>query len=215
MAAALAQVKRDLGPRAVILRTRTVKSGGLFGVGARPVVEITAGEDKNLLPPQDERGSIPLAPAKPVASRCAGDPKDGAKGVAMQISVPRAAEAATTLAVQQELREIKSLVQLLAERQNQAELAEIPAELRQAYVNLIQNEVAEELASDFICRLRDGRRDDRALDPATVNEFLVQQVARIMSPSSPIQPARKSGRCKVVALIGPTGAGLSFVGPED
>ena len=125
----------------------------------------------------------------------------------MQIPGPPAADAATTLAVQQELREIRSLVQRLADRQNQVELAEIPSELRQAYVTLIQNEVAEELASDFICRLKAGRSDDRALDPATVNEFLIQQIARVLSPSSPTQPARESGRCKVVALIGPTGVG--------
>ncbi len=39
---ALAQVKRDLGPDAVILHTRTQKVGGVLGLGARSVTEITA-----------------------------------------------------------------------------------------------------------------------------------------------------------------------------
>ena len=39
---AFALVKRDLGPKAVILHTRTYKHGGLLGVGGRTVVEITA-----------------------------------------------------------------------------------------------------------------------------------------------------------------------------
>ena len=43
---ALAQVKRRIGPRAVIVRTRTFKNGGVLGIGARTVVEVTAREDQ-------------------------------------------------------------------------------------------------------------------------------------------------------------------------
>ncbi len=42
MADALAEVKKDLGSEAVILHTRTFKSGGVAGIGAKSVVEITA-----------------------------------------------------------------------------------------------------------------------------------------------------------------------------
>lgn len=42
MADALADVKRELGPDAVILHTRAVRRGGVMGVGARPLVEVTA-----------------------------------------------------------------------------------------------------------------------------------------------------------------------------
>ena len=44
MADALAEVKKDLGRDAVILRTRTYKVGGVLGVGAKNVVEITASD---------------------------------------------------------------------------------------------------------------------------------------------------------------------------
>lgn len=45
MAGALAEVKKDLGPDAVILRTRNYKSGGTLGFGGKTVVEITAARD--------------------------------------------------------------------------------------------------------------------------------------------------------------------------
>ena len=45
MSEALAKVKKELGPDAVILHTRTVSRGGVLGVGARPIVEITATAD--------------------------------------------------------------------------------------------------------------------------------------------------------------------------
>ncbi|MHC5112898.1 MAG: flagellar biosynthesis protein FlhF [Planctomycetota bacterium] len=42
MAHALAAVKRDLGPDAVILNTRSYKRGGILGIGSRTVFELTA-----------------------------------------------------------------------------------------------------------------------------------------------------------------------------
>jgi flagellar biosynthesis protein FlhF len=42
MAEALGTAKRDLGPDAVILETRTFKRGGLLGVGRRTIFELTA-----------------------------------------------------------------------------------------------------------------------------------------------------------------------------
>lgn len=45
MSEALAKVKKELGPDAVILHTRTLRRGGVLGVGARPIVEITATAD--------------------------------------------------------------------------------------------------------------------------------------------------------------------------
>lgn len=49
MSDALAKVKRDLGRDAVILHTRSLKRGGLLGIGARSIVEITATADAKVL----------------------------------------------------------------------------------------------------------------------------------------------------------------------
>ena len=50
MAEALEKVKKELGPQAVILHTRTLRKGGVMGVGARTIVEITASLDPRTLP---------------------------------------------------------------------------------------------------------------------------------------------------------------------
>lgn len=50
MAEALAKVKQEMGSAAVILHTRSFKRGGLMGLGARAVVEITAGADVKVAP---------------------------------------------------------------------------------------------------------------------------------------------------------------------
>ena len=198
MAGALAKVKRDLGQRAVILRTRTVKSGGLFGVGARNRVEITAGEEMPYLPAQPTGEVAPArsAVAAPIPARVTGPI---AEAPVPQPPVPAA--------FQRELQDIKSLVQRLVQTQSRDSLSHLHPQLHQAYTRLIQNEVAEELAADFIGRINDRQTDGRPLDPATIKELLVQQFARVLAPGAPIQLTRKHGRATVVALVGATGVG--------
>jgi len=48
MAEALEQVKRGLGSDAVVLHTRTYKRGGVFGLGAKTCVEVTAADGREL-----------------------------------------------------------------------------------------------------------------------------------------------------------------------
>lgn len=48
MAEALAQVREDLGSHGVILHTRTFKRGGVFGLLAREMVEITAAHSRDI-----------------------------------------------------------------------------------------------------------------------------------------------------------------------
>ena len=55
MAQALAEVKKDLGPEAVILHTRTYRVGGVMGMGARNMVEITASADAGVVRPKRVR----------------------------------------------------------------------------------------------------------------------------------------------------------------
>ena len=60
---ALAQIKRELGPDAVILHTRNYKAGGVLGVGASSITEITATSSMTLAEraprPSRHRGSAP------------------------------------------------------------------------------------------------------------------------------------------------------------
>lgn len=48
MAEALAVVKRDLGQHAVVLHTRNTKRGGVLGLGAKTVVEVTAADGREV-----------------------------------------------------------------------------------------------------------------------------------------------------------------------
>lgn len=84
---ALVEIKRDLGPDAVILHTRQFKAGGLLGLWARPIVEITATSASNIAPRHDKPGPRPSrdtgAPMSPRAARAAASGHHGANGSAL------------------------------------------------------------------------------------------------------------------------------------
>ena len=52
MSVALSLVKRELGPDAVVLHTRSYKRGGFLGVGAKTVVEVTATNGQQMARPR-------------------------------------------------------------------------------------------------------------------------------------------------------------------
>lgn len=62
MAQALAEVKKDLGSAAIIVNTRSIRAGGFAGLGAKPIVEITASAAGPANPPQPRAG-LPRPPA--------------------------------------------------------------------------------------------------------------------------------------------------------
>lgn len=70
MAQALAMVRKDLGAQAVIVHTRSYRTGSWFGLGGRPVVEITASSDA---PADSPRGSLgSTSQKKPLVDRRSG-----------------------------------------------------------------------------------------------------------------------------------------------
>ncbi len=76
MAAALTLVKRELGDQAVILHTRTYKRGGIFGLGAKAVVEITAADDAPVGRRPDKSpavGRLSQTARRPAQEPAAGD----------------------------------------------------------------------------------------------------------------------------------------------
>ncbi|MBX3403535.1 MAG: flagellar biosynthesis protein FlhF [Phycisphaeraceae bacterium] len=87
MAEALALVKRDLGPGAVILHTRSVRVGGILGWRARTAVEITAADEATVRPrraaiaPQSVRSPAPaFVPSATAVAAYRGMAGAGAEG---------------------------------------------------------------------------------------------------------------------------------------
>ena len=195
MAEALDRVKRGLGRDAVILQTRTVRKGGLFGLGGREIVEITASTEVNVMP----RPARTLTPARNEALVKLFEkdrPQPGQPGQ------PRP----DSLMLKDELAAIRQMVGDLVRQNRSAKMPELPEELFEAYMHLLESEVADELARQIIQSLRSQMSGQESADRRRVRDALVDCISRMIPTAGGVK-LEPSDRARVVALVGPTGVG--------
>ena len=256
MPQALAQVKHHLGPDAVIVQTRSYKRGGILGLGARPVVEITArSADSLALPPRPRSAAHRLQRLYEVASgstclptRTTGSPKaavlERRPRVAVAAETDRMASASvsngpalrtnlesglartagnktngrmpscsadarsvsTDAQIGGEISEIRQLVENLVREQRQLHEPQMPEQLFDLYLSLIQREVADEIARDMIEKIQCDMTGNQLSSVDVARQKLVQIMDGMINTTGPICP-NLDGTARVVALVGPTGVG--------
>lgn len=198
MAEALASVKRELGRDAVILQTRTIRRGGMFGLGGREIIEITASTDVNVAP-RPVRSSRP----DPLA-RMFGQSRPTVAPAAPLAESPKAM--AEVGGVKEDLTAIRQMVNDLVKQARSAKMPDLPEELFAAYVELLESEVAEELARQIVGSLRGQLTGEELADRQRVRTALVECISRMIPTAGPVK-FEATGRARVVALVGPTGVG--------
>jgi flagellar biosynthesis protein FlhF len=183
MAAALARIRADLGPDAVILHTRSLEERTARG-GRTGWVEVTAAVDAPAAAGRREAASNDAAadPARPSARSGAARPE------------PPAADGTGA--------QLEAMHRILLDLQaGQAPAAGIPAALRGVYRRLCRQEVPTATAKRLVLGLpaprRTGDRDaaDTRLEDSLARAFRVRGL-----PPTGREP-------RVVALVGPTGVG--------
>ncbi len=215
MAEALGQVKHVMGHGAVILHTRTYHTRYMLGLRRREIVEITAGRGTGLRPRRPAQRPAQLqqkleqqvfppralvaASAQPTIVR---DPIANGRSILEQ----PAAGTAVMLNLTQEMATLKGMVKTLHNDIRHTQAPQVPEELFEHYLGLIQSQVAEELASDIVKTLQKNLRPEHLSQPQFVREKLAEQLEKLLPTSGPIVRTKAVGP-HVVALIGPTGVG--------
>jgi len=224
MREALLQVKEELGPEALILRTQKIK-GSLLGGTER--WEVTAGlEDRFFANPASEAppvantaygpGSRRIAPAAAEFPKGRSETDRNSTAIsrdefrALQDgieSVRKAAEAPTRAmaAVRDEVGQLKSVVSMLADHwKDQAAAIPVSPSVLPWYRRLLSSDFAEDLSretcEEAALALREAGRDD----PAWVRAAVLRSLASRM-PCAPLRLAR--GRNQRLLFAGPTGVG--------
>ena len=217
---ALAEVKRALGPQAVIVRTRTFRRGGVFGLGAHTVVEITAGcaapADAPRRTPAAHRllqtyaaPAPPTAHERPAALAAPAPPRT-------TLSTPGAAPAPalswqslqTNAAreIHDQISDLHHLVENLVKEQRRLHAPQMPEQVFDVYLDLIQREVADEIARDLICQAQLDLTGNQMASAEVVRQRVVDVLDRMIATAGPIG-RNLDGSARVVAFIGPTGVG--------
>ena len=194
MSEAISRVKQELGRDAVIVRTRNVRKGWLWGwLGGRRLWEVTASGN-----PQAPRGGEGNYMPSPQPVRKEARP---------------AGAAPPPDAMSQEVGRIRQIVEALLTMQARPRPQETPSELAQLRVQMARQEVSEELSEEMLSELSLQLTGQELAQDVTVRQRLQEIIARRMIStdlSAAGGPANRKGRNggpRVSAFIGPTGVG--------
>jgi flagellar biosynthesis protein FlhF len=225
MPQALALVRHELGPEAMVLHTRELNASllGRMFLGRQYEIAATPGGGASQhgveleLATADSIGrhteysvlsteyrvpstSAPARQSKQLAPR----PPAAAGGYDLTAySQPAVRGAQSAASLDSNLAEFSSLVEQLRARRP-APQHEMPAALFDAFTDLIEADVDEQLARELVDRLRSEPRLD-ATDPLAARARLAHMLEAELRVSGPIPATPGAGR--VVALVGPTGVG--------
>lgn len=195
MAAALAKVKRDLGRDALILHTRTVQEGRWFGLRRKKFVEIIASDGRGILPAPRARGSLPEGK------------QDHGAGMHDVSPSPAVADAVhDTAHLLEEVGELKALVGQLLVESRQGRLRGARGALFSIYQQLVENQVAADVATSLVHRVREELGPGQLDDPEVIRGRLKEYIASMVPATGPIDLEGRP-RPYIVCLIGPTGVG--------
>ncbi len=201
MAEALARVKSALGAEAVILHTRTVQHRRWLGLRRSELYEITAGKGVNVA----VRRSVPERPVPNLKARSTPAAASiAAKGRSL-LETP-AVQTVALNGLTQEVTQLKTMMKELVSQVRTAKSPNVPEELFEHYMNLVENFVADELAVEIMKSLQKQLRPEMLSDPKIVRQRLAEHLEKLIPSAGPIARTKTVGP-HVVALIGPTGVG--------
>src|SRR5258706_12403430 len=189
MAEALYQVKSAMGNDAVILHTRTYWRRRWLGLRRVKIVEISDGAGLQTAR-RDERRPLTRQPAAPPPAAVAAKTPSAAP---QQLLQTPAASNAVILGLSQDLGALKNMVLDLVKQSRAQSNPDVPEELFDHYMNLIQNQVANELAEEVIKNIQGTLRPEHRKNPEMIREKLAEQLEKMMHAAGPIVRKKGSG----------------------
>lgn len=200
---ALDMVRRDLGPKAAVLQTRDVRTGGLFRLmpGMRRV-EITASASVNVPSRMPRRARAGLDLSQASGLDLSAPPELSPPPVSLDESEPRTAFRNELTG---RLSDLHSMVEDLCRRSPRGASKELPGALFSIFTDLIEAGVGEDLARELVERVQNDLAAQELADPNLVKAALSRMIEGELTVSGPLQV--QPGRRRLVALVGPTGVG--------
>lgn len=201
---ALALVRRELGPDAAILRTREVRTSRLFGLLPGPrKIEVTASAGVNV--------PSRLPPVEPPRDAMGRNRTDfGEAGLSLEVPNAETRSLAfrgetPVLEVRNRLESMEHMLHELCRRNGSQSGYDWPDSLFRLYTDLIDADLSEEEARDWVERVRSDALRDRIEDVSILKSRIGRMLESELAVCGPIRLSR--GQRRVAALIGPTGVG--------
>jgi len=208
MAEALSRVKSTLGPEAVILHTRTVQHRRWLGLKRIELFEITAGRGMNVVHRSVPKEAAPNTRSRSLPPRTIPTNLQAAKAATpgKALLESPAVQNVALMGLSQEVGALKNMMKDLVSQVRHQKTPNVPEELFDHYMRLVENFVADELAMDLVKAVHKQLRPELLSDKKLVSEKLAEHLEKLIPTSGPIVRTKTTGP-HVVALIGPTGVG--------
>lgn len=107
--------------------------------------------------------------------------------------------------VKYQMNDLHSMVEDLCRRSSKSPQNDLPESLFRIFTDMIEAEMAEDVARDLIQRATLGLPSSAADNAAEVHERIIRLVEDEIHICGPIRPVR--GQRRLIALVGPTGVG--------
>lgn len=217
------QMKKELGPEAIVISSRKVTRGGPFNFLGKDEFEVTGALDEAPAAAQNTyRRRAPAAPAQferqLERSRATLDEEhalEGLRRIAEQFGERPAEEPRTTgrrrgdpaelVELRSDIEDVKGTLKAIVEQLKYQRMPPLPDMLQKAYGTLVQHDVDEKLAADIIQAVYARSNQDHIANRSYLEKQLLATIAGFIPTAGAEKPRRK--RTRVIALVGPTGVG--------
>jgi len=236
------QMKKELGPEAIILHTRKLPKHSLIKSLGREQVEITAATDEQTHLKESFIPALPGALARrnsaeqdagvyskknvkqtynTVMNQAMNQVSEEEENVVESLkkmtesfeqqipSVQKAAsssvrETSDIVQLKSDVEDIKSLLHHVAQQLQYKHFGELPGTLKEAYINLLQQDVDEKYALTLANSVMKRIQPDQISSRSVVEQVLLQSISHAIPVAVKGKQQKKN---KVVVLVGPTGVG--------
>jgi flagellar biosynthesis protein FlhF len=201
---ALELVRRELGPSAAVLHTRELNSGLVRRMLFGRKYEVAASVGVNVPSRLPEAGTGSWGLGAGHFSPSSG-PQPVAPSPQPQFDYRSQYRDDFRQQVAGQLDELHAMVEKLCQRAASAPAHDLPEALFHAFTDMIEAEVDETVARQWIDRIRQSRDFLELTDPLLVKARVAQLLEDEIRVDGPI--VADTDKCRVVALVGPTGVG--------
>jgi flagellar biosynthesis protein FlhF len=208
---ALETVRRELGPAASVLHTRELNAGPLRRLVFGRKYEVAASASMNVPSrfPVEELAGVESQISVSAFSAANEESIGTTFGVGADSNVIDDYRARYRddfrRQVSGQLDELHAMVEKLCQQAASAPAHDLPESLFHAFTNLIEAEVDEAIARQWVDRLRSESGPHALDDVSLVMHRLAEMLEDEISVTGPI--IIDHNKCRVVALVGPTGVG--------
>ena len=215
MTEALAKVREELGPEAIIMNTRSEKKGGVFDFVGKSMVEVTAAVDEKPLDGKNRGGiSARTAPISPTEARqyppdrpvsYEQPSRGGYHKPPSEVEIKALGERLDLDHMMDDIRDLKRSVKAIADNSLAGDMDGLSGNPRALLTNMrnagMEDKIAKRLIRQIINELSAVELADSSVIAKKASELLLEGIGEV----SPILMA--GAKPRIVAFVGPTGSG--------